>query len=147
MNDAFDEKQKQTRTVQISRKMVKIDRTEKWAQLHIWDTLGQENFKSLAPLFYRKAVGAFLVFDLTSRKSFENVDDWYQQVSSNVDGARVIVMLLGNKADLPNREVSYNDAMEYARSRNFGYLEVSAKSGTNIRNSFNCLVKGNTHLK
>jgi hypothetical protein len=51
-------------------------------------------------------------------------------------------MLLGNKADLPNREVPYNDAMEYARSRNFGYLEVSAKSGTNIRNCFICLVKG-----
>lgn len=50
-------------------------------------------------------------------------------------------MLLGNKCDLPNREVPYNVAMEYARSRNFGYLEVSAKTGMNVRNSFNCLVR------
>ena len=51
-------------------------------------------------------------------------------------------MLLGNKCDLPNREVSYNTAMDYARSRNFGYLEVSAKTGANIKNSFYCLVRG-----
>jgi GTPase SAR1 family protein len=57
--------------------MIKIDNTDKWAQLHIWDTLGQEKFKALAPLFYRKVVGAFLVFDLTNRKSFENINDWY----------------------------------------------------------------------
>ena len=125
--------------------MLKIDRTDKWAQLHIWDTLGQEKFRSVAAIFYKKAVGAFLVFDTTNRKSFEAVEEWYQQVSSNVDGSRVIVMLLGNKCDLPNREVSYNEAMEYARSRNFGYLDVSAKSGTNIRNSYTCLVKGKLH--
>lgn len=51
-------------------------------------------------------------------------------------------MLIGNKSDMPNREVQYNEAMDYARSRNFGFLEVSAKAGTNIRNSFNCLVRG-----
>lgn len=51
-------------------------------------------------------------------------------------------MLLGNKCDLPNREVPYNVGMEYARSRNFGFLEVSAKTGTNIKNSFYCLVRG-----
>lgn len=51
-------------------------------------------------------------------------------------------MLLGNKCDLPHREVPYNLAMEYARRRNFGFLEVSAKTGANIRNSFNGLVRG-----
>ena len=86
-----------------------------------------------------------MVFDSTSRKSFEAVDEWYSQVSSNVDGARVIVMLLGNKADLPNKEVQYNEAMEYARSRNFGFLEVSAKTGFNVRACFNCLVKGKSN--
>ncbi len=55
-------------------------------------------------------------------------------------------MMLGNKCDLLSREVSYNEAMEYARSKNMGYLEVSAKSGANIRNSFTCLVRGNSIL-
>ena len=51
-------------------------------------------------------------------------------------------MLLGNKCDLPDRAVPYNTAMDYARSKNFGFLEVSAKTGFNIRSSFNCLVRG-----
>jgi GTPase SAR1 family protein len=52
-------------------------------------------------------------------------------------------MLVGNKCDLPNRAVPYNVAMEFARTRNMGYLEVSAKTGANILNSFNCLIRGN----
>ena len=55
-------------------------------------------------------------------------------------------MLVGNKCDLPNRAVSYNTAMQFARERNMGYLEVSAKTGANIVNSFNCLVRGNLLL-
>ena len=120
---------------------------DQWAQIHVWDTLGQEEFKAVAPLYYRKSVGAFLVYDCTNRESFKAIDEWYGQISSNIDGARVIVMLLGNKCDLPNREVSFNEGMEFARQRNFGFLEVSAKNGTNIRNSFYCLVRGKSHYK
>ena len=83
---------------------------------------------ALAPLFFRKAVGAFLVYDCTKKESFARVDAWFQEISNNVD-TRVIIMLIGNKCDLPNREVPYNTAMEYAKSRNFGFLEVSAKTG------------------
>lgn len=96
---------------------------------------------SLAPLFFRKAIAAFLVYDCTDRASFEALDTWFQQISNNID-TRVIIMLLGNKCDLPQREVPYNEAMEYARGKNMGYLEVSAKTGANIRNSFNCLIRG-----
>ena len=52
--------------MQIQRKTINIEGTQKWATLHVWDTLGQEKFKALAPLFFRKAVGAFLVYDCTS---------------------------------------------------------------------------------
>ena len=138
----FNEKQESSKAVQIQRKTIQIEGTNKWSTLHIWDTLGQEKFKALAPLFFRKAVGAFLVYDCTSRKSFENVESWFQELSNNVD-SRVIVMLIGNKCDLPNREVTYNEAMEYSRSRNFAYLEVSAKIGLNIKSSFSCLLRGN----
>ena len=96
---------------------------------------------ALAPLFFRKAIGALLVFDVTKKESFDQLDIWLQQLSNNID-SRVIIMLLGNKCDLPNRQVPYNVAMEYARSHNMGYLEVSAKTGANIRNSFNCLIRG-----
>ena len=140
VNDMFNDKEASSKTVQIQRKLVRIDNTQKWAQLHIWDTLGQEKFKALTPLFFRKAVGAFLVFDCTSMISFKAMDDWLLQMSNSID-SRVIIMVLGNKCDLPNREVPYNVAMEWARSRNFGFLEVSAKTGANIKNAFNCIVR------
>ena len=148
VHDQFSDTEKVSKTVQIHRKTVKIETVpdqNKWVQLHVWDTLGQERFMSMAPLFFRKAIAAFLVFDCTDRASFEALDTWFQQISNNID-SRVIIMMLGNKCDLLSREVSYNEAMEYARSKNMGYLEVSAKSGANIRNSFTCLVRGNSIL-
>lgn len=80
VNDMFNDHEKSTRTVQISKKMVKIESAlneNKWSQLHIWDTLGQEKFKALAPLFFRKAIGAFLVYDCTNKESFEALDSWF----------------------------------------------------------------------
>ena len=73
--------------------------------------------------------------------SFSKLEGWFDNMAQYVE-SKVIVMLLGNKCDLPCREVPYNLAMEYARTRNLGYLEVSAKSGVNIKNAFNCLVRG-----
>jgi small GTP-binding protein len=102
VNDLFNEKEERSRAVQIQRKTLNIEGTQKWATLHIWDTLGQEKFKALAPLFFRKAVGAFLVYDCTKESSFKNVESWYQEVANNVD-SKVIVMLIGNKCDLPDR--------------------------------------------
>ena len=127
--------------MQIYKKSWEIEGTKKFAQLQIWDTLGQEKFKSLAPLFFRKSVGAFIVFDCTKKATFDEVDSWFTQISANAD-SRVIIMLVGNKCDLPDREVPYNVAMEYARSKNFGFLEVSAKTGMNIKSAFTCLVRG-----
>ena len=75
-----------------------VDGTDKWAQLHIWDTLGQENFMALAPLFFRRSVAAFLVYDVCSMESFYALDKWHEQILKNTD-SKVIIMLLGNKKD------------------------------------------------
>lgn len=99
----------------------------------------------MAPLFFRKSVGAFLVYDCGKMDTFNAIDTWFEQISNNAD-SRVIVMLLGNKCDISEREVPYNMAMEYARKRNFGFLEVSAKTGTNIKSAFTCLLRGNFKL-
>ena len=79
-----------------------IEGTADWAQVQIWDTLGQEKFHSLAPLFFRRAVGAFLVYDVSDRESFDCLELWHQQILKNVDN-RVIVMLIGNKKDKMKR--------------------------------------------
>ena len=75
-----------------------VDGTDKWAQLHIWDTLGQENFMALAPLFFRRSVAAFLVYDVCNMESFLALDKWHEQILKNTD-SKVIIMLLGNKKD------------------------------------------------
>jgi len=109
--DEFNDKESETRVVQISQKTLLVENTDKWAQLHIWDTLGQEKFMALAPLFFRRAVGAFLVFDLCNMDSFDALDKWHEQLLKNTD-TKVIIMLLGNKKDKSReREVPYNLAM------------------------------------
>jgi small GTP-binding protein len=78
INDNFNDDEGESKTFQIQKKMMKIEKSDKWAQLHIWDTLGQENYKSLSPLFFRKSIGAFLVFDCTSMESFREIDSWFE---------------------------------------------------------------------
>ena len=84
------------------KKLIKIEKTDTWAQLHIWDTLGQEAFKSMSPIFFRKAVGVFLVFDCTSMESFSALDSWFESMSQVID-SKVLIMLLSNKSDRPDR--------------------------------------------
>ena len=76
--DEFNENSQSTRVVQVVPKVFKIPGTDgRTAQLHIWDTLGQEKFMSLAPLFFRRSVGAFLVYDVSNMESFLAIDKWY----------------------------------------------------------------------
>ena len=94
---------------------------------------------ALAPLFFRRSVGAFLCYDVTSMESFKAIDKWYEQILKNTD-TRVIVMMLGNKKDKENREVPYNLAAQYAMEHDFGLMEVSAKHGTGIKEAFNRMI-------
>lgn len=145
MHRQFNENEEKSKVVNIKRKTQLIENTNKIAQLMIWDTLGEEEFKSIAAIFFKKAVGAFLIYDVNDRQSFEELDTWFEQISLNAD-QRVIIMVLGNKCDEKNREVTYNEGMEYAKSKNFGFLETSAKTGYNVDNAFNCLVRGKINI-
>ena len=137
--EEFNDSEQSTRVVEISQKKIVIEGTDKTVQLHIWDTLGQEKFMALSQLFFRGAVGAFLVYDVCSMESFRALDKWYEQIIKTTD-TKVIVMLLGNKKDKVEREVPYNMAMQYAMINNFGLMEVSAKTGFGIKEAFNRLV-------
>ena len=76
---------------------------------------------------------------MTSRASFEAVDKWYQQITKNANN-RVICMLIGNKKDKMRREVSHKMASEYARKNHFGFMEVSAKTGSGVKEAFARLI-------
>ena len=120
-------------------KKLKIDTTEMW--LDIWDTAGQERFHALTPMFYRDAQGAFVVFDLTDKNSFDKAKQWVAELHQS-RGDQCKLMLLGNKSDLASiRAVDQNAINEYVQSQHFQYFECSAKSGQNIEKAFTQLAK------
>lgn len=113
---------------------VPINDQNRKVKLQIWDTGGQERFSYTRPLYYRGAVGGLVVFDLTDRKTFENLDRWFTEVYTTC--VSVPLMLVGNKVDLPNRQVALEEGEKLARSRNLPYFEASAKSAQNVNDIF-----------
>ena len=103
--------------------------------LQIWDTSGEEKFRSITRNFYRNADGLLVVFDLTCRESFNHVKNWINEAKEHKNDIKTI--LVGNKLDLEDeREVDKETALKFAEKNNLKYLETSAKNGKNINNSF-----------
>lgn len=109
-------------------------------EIQIWDTAGQEQYRSLGVVYYRGAAAVFFVFDLTNLKSFKNLDGWleaFQQAGSD----DAIFFLVGNKADVEeSREVDKVDIDDWAQQHNCKYFETSAKTGQNIKELYQALV-------
>jgi len=111
----------------------------------IWDTSGSERYKSITTAHYRKSVGALLFFDLTDRTSFENTISWLKEIKDHTEEG-IVVMLIGNKYDLVTdnpslRTVSREEAEKFAKTYNLNYMETSAKTGYNVKESFEFLVE------
>ena len=110
----------------------------KLCDLMIWDTAGQEMYRGLAPMYYRNARAAFLVYDITSKKSFEAVSYWATELANNSgSGDGITIMVVGNKVDFEERrEVPTDDAQNVADSLNAKFVETSAVTGVNIERLF-----------
>jgi small GTP-binding protein len=101
-------------------------------RLGLWDTAGQERFYTIARTYFREAVGAIVVFDITHRDGFEALPKWVRDVRSDAD-PHCGVILIGNKSDLADkRKVSAAEAQEFAAVHSLTYFETSAKDGTNV---------------
>ena len=98
-------------------------------RLQMWDTAGQERFRSLIPSYLRDSFLVILVFSLTDRKSFEELDDWINKIST-CNNSEAEVLLIGNKSDLPQREVKTEEGENFAQTHKMMYLEYSAKEGS-----------------
>lgn len=104
--------------------------------LMLWDTAGQEMYRGLAPMYYRNAKIAFIVFDITSQKSFESVKFWVEELRQNT-GNDIIIVIVGNKCDLEQMKVVDTDKAEaYTKSVGATYIETSAMSGYGIDHLF-----------
>lgn len=117
----------QTRTLEIDHKTVKAQ---------IWDTAGQERYRAVTSAYYRGAVGAMLVYDITKRQSFDHVARWLEELRGHAD-KNIIIMLVGNKTDLGSlRAVPTADAKEFAEKENLFFIETSALEATNVDTAF-----------
>ena len=103
-------------------------------KLIIWDTAGQERFQSIAITSVRNAQGIILIFDLTDRKSFNDLNTWLGAINNATN--QVTIVLFGNKCDLPNREITKEEAENFAKENNLTYFETSAKLNINIKEGF-----------
>ncbi|OVA18016.1 Small GTPase superfamily [Macleaya cordata] len=109
-------------------------------KFEIWDTAGQERYAALAPLYYRGAAVAVVVYDITSPESFSKARYWVKELQKH-GSPNIVMALVGNKADLQeNREVSVQDAVDYAEKNGMFFIETSAKTADNINKLFECFV-------
>ncbi|KAL0218585.1 hypothetical protein P9112_004238 [Eukaryota sp. TZLM1-RC] len=132
--DEFIKESKSTIGVEFATRSLVLDGITIKAQ--VWDTAGQERYKAITSAYYRGAVGALLVYDITKRNSFENVTQWLDELRSHADPG-ITVMLVGNKCDLTfARTVTAEEAADYARRNDLSFLETSALDGTNVDQAF-----------
>lgn len=125
--------------VELSMKPIMIDGEE--IKLQIWDTAGQEKYRTVTKSFYKQALGAVLVFDLTSKESFDGLEEWWKLLEENAP-LDVSIIVVGNKADLiKERKVENIEINELMERKQLKYYETSAKSKKNIDNVFLELAK------
>ena len=130
--NTFSEDYKVTIGVQFATQVEEVD--GETVKLQIWDTAGEERFSFLMPIYYRGAQGAILVFDLTKRRTFDHLERWLALIRQVCGDIPIIVC--GNKFDIPERRVTTEEAIEFAKTHNFAYFETSAKSGQNVEPAF-----------
>ena len=129
---------KSNRTVNASCFEKRIELKNKTFNLNIWDTAGEEKYHAMTPIFYRGAHGAIIIFDVTNRETFKRASKWFHELTQFAEGNTKII-LVGNKIDLPNREISREEANKLAKEYNCEFYEVSALEGFNVNEIFESL--------
>ena len=138
IKNEFHEDSKSTIGVEFGSKQLKIEGHKIKAQ--IWDTAGQEKYKAITSAYYKGAKGAFVVYDITRKETFNSVDRWINDLKTSADKNLTIIMI-GNKCDLEDqRQVSADQGEEKGKSYDVAFMETSAFSGENIDKAFGNLI-------
>jgi len=132
--DEFSKELKATIGVEFSTRQIEHD--NKIIEAQVWDTAGQERYKAITTAYYRGAIGALLVYDITNRSSFQNCERWLRELRAHTDPS-MVAMLVGNKCDMRHRQqVDVEDAKDFAEDNNLAFIETSALDSTNVDLAF-----------
>jgi len=135
----FNLESKSTIGVEFATKSIHAD--GKTIKAQIWDTAGQERYRAITSAYYRGAVGALLVYDISKRISYENVSRWLKELRDHAD-QNIVIMLVGNKKDLRHlRQVSTDEAKAFCEQNKLFFIETSALSDSNVTRAFETILK------
>ena len=134
INDKFSKDIRPTIGVDYFTKNMIFGKNE--IKLVIWDTAGMEEFRNITSHYYKNTDAIFLVFALNNRRSFENIERWLEEFNEKCDNPNAVVILIGNKYDLKDREVSIDEGELYAKKNRLMYAEVSASTSWGINDLF-----------
>jgi Ras-related protein Rab-11A len=126
-----------TKTLEVEGKRIKAQ---------IWDTAGQERYRAITSAYYRGALGALLVYDMTKTETFVAAKRWLQELREKAD-SKIVVILVGNKSDLEHqRQVRKEEAVDYASANGLGFIETSAMQDKGVELAFNKIATDVYHL-
>ncbi|XP_061753090.1 ras-related protein Rab-25-like [Nerophis ophidion] len=130
----FNHDSRTTIGVEFSTRTVQLDNCT--IKMQVWDTAGLERYRAITSAYYRGAVGALLVFDITKHLTYESAERWLKELYDHAD-PHMVVMLVGNKSDLEHlRTVPAEEARAFAEKKGLMYMETSALDSTNVEAAF-----------
>ena len=138
VKDEFSSNSKSTVGVELGIKFLKIKNTK--TKIQIWDTAGQERYRAITSSYFKGSNGCFIVYDITNEASFNNIENWYEQIQKETS-KDIPILLVGNKCDLEDeRKVPIEKGKEKAQNLNCAFFETSALKKINIDKIFEELV-------
>ena len=130
-------------TIGVDFKVKMITKGNEKIKIYIYDTAGQERFKNIVKHYYKGANGILLIYDISKRITFEKLQFWLDDLKENADIDNLFIYLVGNKNDKKEeREVTFEEGNKFAKEKNLPFIEVSAKTGENINQLFDDMIKG-----
>ena len=128
-------------TIGVDFKVKTLEINNKKIKMQIWDTAGQERFRTVVSTYFKGAHGILLIYDVTNKDSFKNLENWLIEIEKN-SSDKVLKILLGNKCDLSDdREIQSEEGKAFAVRNGMEFMETSAKMNTNVSEAFETLAK------
>ena len=138
-HNKFTEEYQTTIGVEFGAKNIQLN--DQTYRIQIWDTAGQENFRSITRAYYKNCVCAMIVYDITCRESFEHIQNWLQDIRDQ-SPKTVLIVLIGNKIDLEDKRIiSYDEGKDFASKNDLLFMETSAKTGERVDEIFEISAK------